>query len=156
MKAHEDLRTTGLPAALARHTCFLLARVAQQANEELDRVLEAWGMKTRHYAVLATLGDEHPLSQCEVGRRLRVDRATMVKLVDGLEGRGLVDRRRKPEDRRYYDLKLTDAGREVLQKTRSTVEGVDETILENLTEEQRAEVHDAFARVVGRNSNAQD
>ena len=148
--AYEEHTTEGLPDTLARHTCFLLAKVAQQANEELGRVLKAWDLKTRHYAVLATLEEEWPLSQLEVGRRLRVDGATMVKLVDELANKGMVQRERKPEDRRYYDLKLTDLGHKILLQTRSAVESVDVTILGDLTEEQRAGLEDALARVLQR------
>ena len=42
---------------------------------------------------------------------MRVDRTTMVAIVDELEAAGFVDRQRNPEDRRAYALEATDAGR---------------------------------------------
>jgi DNA-binding MarR family transcriptional regulator len=55
-----------------------------------------------------------PLSQQEIGRRLAVDRSTMVHIIDVLEHRGLVARSRDLHDRRAYAIELTDPGRSLL------------------------------------------
>src|SRR3954469_495404 len=63
-------------------------------------------------AVLATLQAYGPLSQQQVAKGLNVNRTAMVKLIDGLEARGFVERVRNPEDRRAYALHATAAGLE--------------------------------------------
>ena len=51
-----------------------------------------------------------PLSQQELALRLNVNRTVMVKVMDGLEARGHVERVRNPQDRRAYALHVTAAG----------------------------------------------
>jgi DNA-binding MarR family transcriptional regulator len=47
---------------------------------------------------------------------MRIDRTTMVDVVDDLENKGLVERKENPTDRRAYALVLTAKGREILPK----------------------------------------
>ena len=54
--------------------------------------------------MLATLQAVGPLSQQQLAKGLNVNRTVMVKLIDGLEARGLVERVRNPDDRRAYLL----------------------------------------------------
>jgi DNA-binding MarR family transcriptional regulator len=68
----------------------------------------------RDVGVLATLDALGPLSQQELAKGLSVNRTVMVKLIDGLEARGLVERVRNPKDRRAYALLATPAGLEYM------------------------------------------
>lgn len=138
-------RPTPLPEPVARHTGFVLYKVAQFLQEALDRALEPWGLKTRHYTVLAVLANRGPLSQQAIGRKARIDRATMVKVVDDLERLGLVERRRNAADRRLYDLTLTDAGGETVAATEAAVLRAEADALSPLSEEQRARLHELLS-----------
>ena len=60
--------------------------------------MEPFGINGRDLAVLSTVASEEPLSQLEVAARLGVDRTSIGDLLDSLEDRGLVERRRSPED----------------------------------------------------------
>ena len=64
--------------------------------------------------MLTVLAAEVPLSQQEAAEQLGVDRTTMVALVDTLEGKGLVERHRSPQDRRKNIVQLTPAGQDCL------------------------------------------
>ena len=52
-----------------------------------------------------------PVPQAEIGRRLGISGASVVQLVDDLEARGLVERRRLEWDRRTQVLHLLPAAR---------------------------------------------
>ena len=65
--------------------------------------------------MLSTLEAVGPCSQQQLVEALHVNRSMMVKLIDGLEARGLVERRRNPDDRRSYALYPTAAGRAALE-----------------------------------------
>lgn len=137
----EAPRPAALPASLAHRTGLLLYKVAQFAQDALDRSLQPLGLKTRHYSVLAVLAQQAPLSQHAVGRKLRIDPATMVAVVDDLERLGLVRRARDPGDRRVYELSLTDAGRPYLRDLDALVDRVEADLLAPLDDRQRAELH---------------
>jgi DNA-binding MarR family transcriptional regulator len=133
------------PEVLARNAGFLLGRVGQLAREELARALEPMGLKPRHYGVLAVLADEGPHPQRVLGEKLRIDRSTMVIVVDELEAMGLVERRRDRRDRRRYELTLTNAGGRVLSEALPVVESVEEAVLAPLDERRRRELRDSLA-----------
>jgi DNA-binding MarR family transcriptional regulator len=49
-------------------------------------------------------------SQQAIARQLRIPPSRLVPLVDSLETRGVIERRRDPGDRRNHALYLTDEG----------------------------------------------
>ena len=50
--------------------------------------------------------------QRAVGERLGIDESSMTAIADLLDGLGLMERRRDPDDRRAYEPTLADVGRE--------------------------------------------
>jgi len=83
-----------------------------------------------------------------LGDKLAIDRTTMVGLVDELEGMGLVERKRNHEDRRRYDLVLTDAGRSAVSEAEATAERVKEAVLAPLDDARRRQLHEMLASVL--------
>jgi DNA-binding MarR family transcriptional regulator len=57
-----------------------------------------------------------PLTPMEIARRLRVTRGSVTGLLDSLEGRGVVERRPHPGDRRMLLVDLTADGRRRLDE----------------------------------------
>jgi DNA-binding MarR family transcriptional regulator len=100
---------------------FLLGKLAQESNDLTQRHLAEMGIKSRHYGVLAVLDSNGPLSQQAVGELLRIDRTTMVAIVDELERWGFATRQADPRDRRAYRLELTPAGRQTLESAEQLV-----------------------------------
>src|ERR1700755_1963117 len=98
---------------LSDHTGYLLRtaylRAAGIAADNFPR-----GSHPRDAGMLAMLQAVGPCSQQQLSESLHVNRNMMVKLFAGLESRGLVERRRNPDDRRSYALYPTDKGLEAL------------------------------------------
>jgi DNA-binding MarR family transcriptional regulator len=59
---------------------------------------------------LAELAGDAVLSQRDLAERLHLEKSTVSRLVAGLERHGLVARERNPENRRFYQLRLTRRG----------------------------------------------
>jgi DNA-binding MarR family transcriptional regulator len=95
------------------YTGYLLRTAYLRAAGIAARTFDA-PAHPRDAAVLATLTAAGALSQQELAERLDVNRTVMVKLIDSLESRGLVERRRNPQDRRAYMLEPTHAAREAM------------------------------------------
>ncbi|MGZ0152637.1 MarR family winged helix-turn-helix transcriptional regulator [Kribbella sp. WER1] len=81
-----------------------------QLTEAQTAALAPHGLNGRDLAVLNAVASGEPLSQLKVAARLRVDRTSIGDLLDGLEERGFVERRRSAEDRRRNVVVLTDRG----------------------------------------------
>src|SRR6266699_5296202 len=88
-----------------------------------EPALRPLGIVGRELAVLSVLADGGSLSQHQAAQRLAIDRTTMVALLDGLQAKGLVERRPHPGDRRRNVVELTAEGRRVMDEaTRATRE----------------------------------
>jgi DNA-binding MarR family transcriptional regulator len=104
---------------------YLLKHVLAELTEAQTKALAPHGLNGRDLAVLSAIVSGEPLSQLEVAARLRVDRTSIGDLLDGLEERGFVERRRSPEDRRRNVVVLTPLGRstyETAERIRLEVE----------------------------------
>lgn len=68
------------------------------------------------------LVDDHPgISQIEVGRRLRMDRATTMTIVNRLQEREYLRRERSESDGRKQALHLSDEGRDALERAKACI-----------------------------------
>ena len=89
------------PEALAQYTGFLMNWVAQRSRERFAKALEAeLGLHPREFGVLAVVQREPGITQQAIGDAAGVDPSTMVATLDGLEERGLAERRPHSSDRR--------------------------------------------------------
>ena len=61
------------------------------------------------------------MSQVSVAAALGMDRATMMSIVDRLEERSLVVRKRSTTDRRRQELYLTPGGQDILRKVKARI-----------------------------------
>ena len=68
--------------------------------ELIEEALAPLDLKPRHFNVLASIGVHSSFSQRELADLHNMDPNTMVGVVDDLEEKGLVTRRRSERDRR--------------------------------------------------------
>ena len=141
-------KSVPLPSSLSVWTGYLLSRAAQQCRSYFDALVEPLGIHGRHFGVLAVLGEGKPMSQVEMGERLGIDRNTMVLLLDDLEGRGLVTRRRDPRDRRAHLVSLTDTGRDVLAESTALAQRTNDEVFAPLSVAERAQLHSLLSRLL--------
>jgi DNA-binding MarR family transcriptional regulator len=89
------------------------------------------------------------LNQTRLGNALGIDRSTVVAVIDRLEGRGLVDRKPAPSDRRSYALHLTEQGRALLHQARDLVVAHETRIAKNLNAAEQAQLIELLSRIGG-------
>jgi DNA-binding MarR family transcriptional regulator len=89
---------------------FLLYRTAQASHALANKMLAEIGLTARQVGILTLIAEREPMTQKALGAELEVDRTTMVELLDELEERGLVERRRHPADRRAFMIHPTRVG----------------------------------------------
>lgn len=93
-----------------------LVRAAESVTASLQPGLAAWGLTTSQFGALEALWHLGPMCQREVGEKLLKSSSNVTTVVDNLERRSLVERERSTDDRRVVTLRLTDAGRRLVQK----------------------------------------
>jgi long-chain acyl-CoA synthetase len=89
------------------------ARAVARLAKQVEVALVPLDLSLPQYRVLALLGEGSTASSV-LARRLAVSPPSVTAVVDGLVGRGLVERRADPEDRRRLTLLLTREGAKVL------------------------------------------
>ncbi len=141
-------KSAPLPPSLSVWTGYLLGRAARLCRDYFDALAGPLGIHGRHFSVLAVLGEEKPLAQVEMSERLGIDRNTMVLLLDDLEARGLVTRRRDPRDRRAHLVSLTDGGRNVLAQSTALARRTNDEVFAPLSADERAQLHALLSRLL--------
>lgn len=95
---------------------FQLRRAQLVTFNELIARLEKLELKPPQFAILKVLQTHPGINQTRAATLLAIKRTNFVVLMDGLEARGLAERRVSPNDRRDRPLFLTDAGADLMQK----------------------------------------
>lgn len=137
------------PLELAAWRGFL--RVHAALVRELDRELEhEHDLPLTQYEVLLYLDNapDHRLRMSELASSVLLSQSGITRLVDRMEGEGLVERVPCPDDRRGLWAILTDAGRSRLAAARpSHLAGVRARFLDHLGDEELQALSDAWERV---------
>jgi DNA-binding MarR family transcriptional regulator len=104
------------PEPLLESLGFLITRAHARMHRTFSAALEPFGIIPAHFGLLTTLVELGPVPQAEIGRQLGISGASIVQLVDGLEARGLVERRRLETDRRTQVVHLLPEARSIRDK----------------------------------------
>lgn len=92
-----------------------LASVWRQWKRRLDAQFRHLGLSQARWGVILELSRHEDATQIELARVLGIEGATLVRLLDGLEGMGLVERCPSSEDRRAKKLALTEPAMPILE-----------------------------------------
>lgn len=140
-QAPQSAPRPAFPEELVASTSFLLKRLGAAAKEQAMPEYERLGLHPYHHAVLAVLDEGSRETQGAIADALGYDRGQLVGLLDELEERGLVERRRDPADRRRHIVQLTPAGRRALARLRALARRLEDAFLASLNTEERAQLH---------------
>jgi hypothetical protein len=103
-------QAAALPEELRACTGFLLSRVGIATKLAVMEEFERGGCNPYSYAVLAVLAEGAKETQATIADTLDLDRSQMVGILDELEARNLIQRRRDQADRRRHMVSITPAG----------------------------------------------
>ena len=92
------------------------------------------------FALLNVLGARDRAIQQQLSSDMGIDPSAMVKLINELEDAGLADRRRRPNDRRAWEVTITAKGRRTLERARQLVMEVEDAVLSGLTDGDRRQL----------------
>jgi len=132
----------------AAQSLALLSHLARVGQREAETVLPS-GLRTAHLMLLTLLRDHGAATQTGLAEALRLDPSNLVGLLNDLERREMVVRRRDPEDRRRHIVALSEAGIAELDRTEACLTAVEDGLLSPLAPEERVTLHDLLMRAAG-------
>ena len=98
---------------LDNQLCFPLYACAKEVVRRYKPYLDEIGLTYTQYITMMVMWEHKSLSVKEVGRYLYLDSGTLTPVLKTLEKKGLLSRKRSPEDERNLVVSLTDEGRDL-------------------------------------------
>jgi DNA-binding MarR family transcriptional regulator len=135
IKSMNTLRA-GMSLPLTDHTGYLLRLAYEHASRTASTEMPD-GPHPRHFSLVVALMTTGPISQQSLAEKMRVNRTLVVAVVDDLERRGWVERRRDADDRRSYRLHVTPAGERAVAELGPKVEAANEVMAARLNAKER-------------------
>ena len=126
---------------------LLVRGFRSKVDEELRKIGQSAARMETMAAILNMRGDK---SQSDVARRLRIEGATVTRMVDILSKEGLVERTPDPHDRRVNLLSLTPAGESALEHIFEIYDRVRGHILHGMSDDQIDEITVVLENMIGR------
>jgi DNA-binding MarR family transcriptional regulator len=124
-------------AEFAGQLFFRLWRVSHTRTAE---ALNSIDLTPALFALLNVLGTREGAIQQQLSADMGIDPSAMVTLIDKLEDAGLAERRRRPGDRRAWEVVITRKGRRRLERARRLVEEVENEVLGGLSAEDHRQL----------------
>ena len=118
---------------------FLLAELVRLQLRIYNGRFRSTGLNQTQVAALIHLDRTEQLSQTDLARRLGMRKAAAGTLIEGLEGKGLVERSRGRDDRRVQLVSITDAGRRVVDDVDHMAEQLGTEYRAGISREDRAQ-----------------
>jgi len=115
---------------------YLMRRILNIVAQEVERELEPSGLTNAQWVPLLKLYMGSASTVAELARECNLDAGGMTRLLDRLEGKGLLRRIRSSEDRRVVNLELTDEGREAARQIPAVLCGVQNAHMRGFTLEE--------------------
>jgi DNA-binding MarR family transcriptional regulator len=118
----------------------LFFRLWRASHTRTAQALDSVGLTPTLFAVLNVLGARKGTIQQQLSEDMGIDPSAMVKLINELEEAGLAERRRRPNDRRAWEVKITPNGRHTLKRARQLASDVEDEVLGGLTAADRQQL----------------
>ncbi len=78
--------------------------------------IKEMGLTVTQFDIVATLGNQPPMTCKELGNKTLVSKGTMTGVLERLEAKGLIDKFPNTEDGRSYKIGLTKAGEKLFKR----------------------------------------
>ena len=126
---------------------FALAKACRAHRVSVGAALAEVGLHVGQEMVLLELWREDGLKGGELAARLRVEPPTVTRMLQRLEGCGLVERRRDPGDARSFRVYLTQKGRALEGPVAERWGRVEAQAFRGMSEEEKLLLRGLLARI---------
>ena len=121
-----------------------LAHVA--VFRDFERTVGDLGISPGRVGVLVLVNGNPGITQSRLAEAVGLDRSTLVPVLDGLERRGLIERR-QGKDRRTNGLWLTPSGKRLLGRVRRRIAVHERRMVSGMSDKERDQLVALLARL---------
>ncbi len=145
-----EVVTSMEPVEPVTRVAYLVRMLSNSLSPQVERALKPLSLTQAQLAALGQLefSEDGWLSGAELGRRAGVTAQAMSAALAGLQERELVQRQPHPTRGRVIQVRVTDAGRDVLRRAQQLTAPVDARALALLSVEERAQLRALLFRAL--------
>jgi MarR family 2-MHQ and catechol resistance regulon transcriptional repressor len=100
----------------ALNSYIKLIRSAESLSSKLSLMLSDYGLTESQFGALDSLYHLGPMKQKEIGKKILKSGGNITMVINNLEKRGMVERRKGEKDKRQFIIHLTSKGRKSFQE----------------------------------------
>ena len=126
---------------------FLLHDIARMMRRQFTRRVQALGLTQTQWQALVHLSRNEGIRQVALAEILEIQPITLARLVDRLQSAGWVQRRPDPNDRRAFQLYLTERAKPLLEQLWDTAKAIREEAMAGLTDADRSQMIEALCTI---------
>ena len=127
--------------------CALLRKAGRVVTKEFDGYLKGSGLRITQYSMLMNIRFNPGITVSQLSELLRMDQTTVTRNVKILEKLETISIEQDHADHRIKRITVTEHGRSVLRKTRSSWEKAQYNVTKTLGIEQTKALVDALQRL---------
>lgn len=116
-------------------------------NRRLMELLAGTGLTAGQPKVLDYLGGRDGASQKDIAAHCYIEAATLTSVLNGMEAKGLIERRRLNGNRRTFHIFLTDKGREMQQRVWKAFSEIEAETFDVMSGEESDHFMEMFSRL---------
>lgn len=140
--------TPGVHPALKVYFGYCLTKAALKHKSMLAQELSKFKVVGPQLGIMKLLQIMGPTSQISLGQDMHVDKASMVKFIDGLEKQKFVRRVTDKKDRRIKLVELTEKGAKTLEILAEIRKQVEDEFLSPLTKKEKEALKEIISKLV--------
>ncbi|MFC4274624.1 MarR family winged helix-turn-helix transcriptional regulator [Achromobacter aloeverae] len=127
---------------------FLLRRAHQIYVAIFEANFERLSLSPAQYSVMVALHDLHGVNQGDLAKAIGMNKVTVSQIVQALETRGWITRKKADDDRRQRQLTLTADGLRAVNQTAAMAEATYAEQMAPLSEPERQRLFKLLQRIV--------
>jgi len=121
---------------------FLLHDVARLLRKRFEQRAKDLGLTRSQWQTLAYLANNEGIHQAGLAEMLEIEPITLVRILDKLSERGLVERRQHPSDRRSWLLYMREEARPLIDTMRSIGDQTRKEALDGTSQEDNERLYE--------------
>lgn len=133
---------------------FLISAMAYVKDRILEKHLESFDVTAAQFKIFIVIVFGKMNTPAELCRELGIDSGAMTRMLDRLDKKGLISRRRCPDDRRAVRVELTESGQKIADRLPNIVVDAMNELFEPLSAEELATLEATLWKVLNASSFA--